>query len=119
MGLQTDHAGETGAVMIYRGILAVTRDQTLRAFAHHHFETERRYLASIEEIVPSRWRSVLLPLWRLSGWLTGALPAFVGTRAVYATVGRGRCPDDPADTGIPAALARVAGRMPDGRDRPP
>jgi hypothetical protein len=73
MGLQTDHAGETGAVMIYRGILAVTRDQTLRAFAHHHFETERR----------------------------------------------GRCPDDPTDTGIPAALARVAGRMPDGRVRPP
>jgi demethoxyubiquinone hydroxylase (CLK1/Coq7/Cat5 family) len=84
--LRTDHAGETGAVMIYRGILAVTRDQTLRAFAHHHLETERRHLASIEEIVPSRWRSVLLPLWRLSGWLTGALPAFVGPRAVYATV---------------------------------
>ena len=27
--MQTDHAGETGAVMIYRGILTVTRDQTL------------------------------------------------------------------------------------------
>lgn len=84
--LRTDHAGETGAVMIYRGILAVTRDQVLRDFAHHHLEAESRHLASIEEIVPMRWRSVLLPLWRLSGWLIGALPACVGPRAVYATV---------------------------------
>jgi ubiquinone biosynthesis monooxygenase Coq7 len=84
--LRTDHAGETGAVMIYRGVLAVTRDPALRAFAEHHLATEQRHLAWMEEIVPARWRSRLLPLWRISGWLTGALPACFGPRAVYATI---------------------------------
>lgn len=84
--LRTDHAGETGAVMIYRGILAVTRDPELRAFAQHHLETEQRHLAWVEQFTPVRWRSRLLPLWRLSGWLTGALPACFGPRAVYATI---------------------------------
>ncbi len=84
--LRSDHAGETGAVMIYRGILAVARDPALREFALHHLETERRHLALVEEIVPDRWRSRLLPLWRLSGWLTGVLPTCFGPRAVYATI---------------------------------
>jgi len=84
--LRTDHAGETGAVMIYRGVLAVTRNPALREFAQHHLETERRHLVLVEEWVPSRLRSWLLPLWRVSGWLTGALPACFGPRAVYATI---------------------------------
>ncbi|NBQ87713.1 MAG: demethoxyubiquinone hydroxylase family protein [Betaproteobacteria bacterium] len=84
--LRTDHAGETGAVMIYRGVLAVARDPALRAFALHHLETERRHLVLIEQVVPAGGRSRLLPLWRISGWLTGALPACFGPRAVYATI---------------------------------
>lgn len=84
--LRTDHAGETGAVMIYRGILAVSRDPALREFAQHHLETEERHRSLVEERVPSRLRSWLLPLWRFSGWLTGALPACFGPRAVYATI---------------------------------
>ena len=84
--LRTDHAGETGAVMIYKGVLAVSRNPALREFAHHHLDTERRHLLLVEERIPSRWRSRLLPLWRLSGWLTGALPACFGRRAVYATI---------------------------------
>lgn len=84
--LRTDHAGETGAVMIYRGVLAVTRDPELRAFARHHLETEQRHLGLVEAVVPPRSRSALLPLWRLSGWLTGALPACFGPSAVYGTI---------------------------------
>ncbi len=84
--LRTDHAGETGAVMIYRGILAVSRDPSVRAFAQHHLETEQRHLAQVEQVVPPRWRSRLLPIWRVSGWLTGALPACFGPRAVFATI---------------------------------
>jgi ubiquinone biosynthesis monooxygenase Coq7 len=73
--LRTDHAGEAGAVMIYRGVLAVARDATLREFARHHLDTEARHLALIEAVVPGAGRSRLLPLWRVAGWLTGALPA--------------------------------------------
>ena len=83
--LRTDHAGESGAVMIYRGILAATRDAGVRHFAQAHLATESRHLADIEPL-PSRRQRSRLPLWRAAGWLTGALPALVGPRAVYATV---------------------------------
>lgn len=84
--LRTDHAGESGAVMIYRGILALARDPGVRQFAQHHLATESRHLAQIEALLTRRQRSVLLPLWRLAGWMTGALPALFGPRAVYATI---------------------------------
>ena len=72
--LRSDQAGEIGAVWIYRGVLAVSRDPALRGFAQRHLATEQRHLGR------------LLPLWRLAGWLTGALPALFGPRAVYATI---------------------------------
>ena len=84
--LRTDHAGETGAVMIYRGILATTRDSAVRHFASEHLATEAGHLAAIEPLLSRRQRSRLLPLWRIAGWLTGAMPALVGPRAVYATI---------------------------------
>jgi 3-demethoxyubiquinol 3-hydroxylase len=84
--LRTDHAGETGAVMVYRGILATTRDAAVRRFASRHLPTEADHLAAIERLLAPRHHSRLLPLWRAAGWLTGALPAWVGPRAVYATI---------------------------------
>ncbi len=84
--LRTDHAGETGAVMIYRGILAASRDPDVRRFAQAHGATEAEHLAAIEQWLPPAQRSRLLPLWRIAGWLTGWLPALFGPRAVYATI---------------------------------
>ncbi|MEO6747886.1 MAG: demethoxyubiquinone hydroxylase family protein, partial [Caldimonas sp.] len=84
--LRTDQAGESGAVMIYRGILAVTRDARVRHVAQAHLATEAGHLARIEPLLAPQHRSRLLPLWRLAGWLTGALPALVGPRAVFATI---------------------------------
>ena len=84
--LRTDHAGESGAVMIYRGVLAATRDDGVRRFATRHLATEEGHLAEIEPLLMPRQRSRLLPLWRIAGWLTGALPALAGPRATYATI---------------------------------
>ena len=84
--LRTDHAGETGAVCIYRGVLAISRDPALRDFARRHLATEQHHLDVVEAWLPPGQRSRLLPLWRVSGWLTGALPALFGPRAVYATI---------------------------------
>ena len=84
--LRTDHAGETGAVMIYRGILATSRDDGVRRFASRHLGTEEGHLAQIEPLLAPRQRSRLLPIWRIAGWLTGALPALAGPRATYATI---------------------------------
>lgn len=84
--LRSDHAGETGAVMIYRGILAVSRDPGVRAFSERHKATEQGHLDLLEALLPPAQRSRLLPLWRVAGWLTGAIPALFGPRAVYATI---------------------------------
>jgi ubiquinone biosynthesis monooxygenase Coq7 len=84
--IRSDHAGETGAVMIYLGVLAGSRDPAVRAFAAEHLATEREHLAIVEAILPPGERSLLLPLWRIAGWLTGFLPAVVNPRAVFATI---------------------------------
>lgn len=87
--LRSDHAGETGAVYIYRGLATVARwrgDAQLLAFAQRHGDTEAEHLRLIEGWLPPARRSRLLGPWRLAGWLTGALPALAGPRAVYATI---------------------------------
>ncbi|WP_333671981.1 demethoxyubiquinone hydroxylase family protein [Elioraea tepidiphila] len=84
--LRSDHAGETGAVMIYRGILAISRDPAVRDFTERHKATEQGHLDLLDALLPPADRSRLLPLWRVAGWLTGALPALFGPRAVFATI---------------------------------
>ena len=84
--LRTDHAGEVGAVFIYQGVLQFARDPVLRAFANHHLVTEQKHLLLIAGWLPKAEYSRLLPLWRLAGFLTGALPALFGSKAVYATI---------------------------------
>lgn len=87
--LRSDHAGETGAVSIYRGIVAVARwrgDEELVVFATEHGKTESEHLRLIEQWLPQARRSRLLGPWRIAGWLTGALPALLGRRSVYATI---------------------------------
>ena len=84
--LRTDHAGEVGAVCIYQGVLQFARDPVLRAFAEHHLTTEQKHLLLIADWLPPAQHSRLLPLWRVAGFLTGALPALFGPKAVYATI---------------------------------
>lgn len=84
--LRSDHAGETGAVCIYQGVLRFARDPALRDFALRHRATEQEHLGHIEVWLPPTERSRLLPVWRLADWFTGALPALLGPRAVYVTI---------------------------------
>ena len=87
--LRSDHAGETGAVYIYKGIIAVAtlrKDQELISFAKHHGATEAEHLRLIESVLEVKHQSCLLGPWRIAGWLTGAIPALFGKKAVYATI---------------------------------
>ena len=84
--LRSDHAGETGAVWIYRGILSVSFNRSVREFAERHLVSERRHLREIEVLLPPAHRSRLLPIWRVAGFITGALPALAGSRTVFHTV---------------------------------
>jgi len=84
--LRSDHAGEAGAVQIYRGILAVSRDETVRAFAREHMETERRHLAFFEAWLTPGARSHALPVWKTAGWVLGATAALFGRETVFRTI---------------------------------
>ncbi|WP_166265603.1 demethoxyubiquinone hydroxylase family protein [Marinobacter caseinilyticus] len=84
--LRCSHAGETGAVWIYRGILATRPAGTLRAFATEHLKTEQQHLHLFESLRGCYRTSLLLPLWRMAGFLTGFIPALAGKQAVFATI---------------------------------
>lgn len=84
--LRSDHAGEAGAVQIYRGMLAVSRDSSLRRFASAHLRTELHHLRFFEEWLPKRHHSRLLTVWKAAGWLLGAGSALFGRRAAFRTV---------------------------------
>ena len=84
--MRSNQAGETGAVWIYRGILAATRDASVREFALAHLITERKHLLAINALLPLLRRSKLLIGWRIAGFLTGLIPALFGRKAVFATI---------------------------------
>lgn len=84
--LRSDHAGETGAVWIYRGVLAANPKHELRQFCLRHLATEERHLEKMNMLLAPNFRSALLPLWRVAGFLTGFLPGCLNDRAVYLTV---------------------------------
>ena len=77
--LRSDHAGEMGAVYIYPGILAVSNDKAILYFARDHLETEREHLAFLDDWLERKNTSLITPLWRLSGWLLGALASLGGS----------------------------------------
>lgn len=84
--LRSNHAGETGAVYIYRGMLHNTRDGELIKFARAHLGTEFAHLELLDRWLPSSCRSLMLPLWQLSGWMLGALAARMGREFAFVTI---------------------------------
>ena len=84
--LRSDHAGETGAVWIYRGVIAARPELILRQFCLRHLETEKRHLEKMNMLLEPKSRSALLPLWRAAGFLTGFF--------VWLSWSTSRLPDD-------------------------
>ncbi len=88
--LRVDHAGELGAVHIYRGQRAVFA----AAGAHQAFATqlavmeahEARHLSRLDAIITERRvrPTLLAPLWRAAGFALGAGTALMGARAAHA-----------------------------------
>jgi ubiquinone biosynthesis monooxygenase Coq7 len=84
--LRSDHAGEAGAVQIYRGMLAVARSTEVRELAQAHLDSELRHLEFFEDWLPQEHHSRLLWMWRACGWLLGAVAALGGAGMVGRTI---------------------------------
>jgi ubiquinone biosynthesis monooxygenase Coq7 len=87
--LRASHAGETGAVWIYRGILLVNRfkrDADIGTFAKHHLATEKDHLLQFESLIHRFRGSALLFIWIFAGFMMGALSMLLGRNWVYYTI---------------------------------
>jgi ubiquinone biosynthesis monooxygenase Coq7 len=84
--LRSDHAGETGAVYIYKGILAISKDSQIRSFAYEHLSKEQEHLTFFDSWLPTKHHSALLILWRFSGFTLGACSALLGKKVLFSTI---------------------------------
>lgn len=88
--LRVDHAGELGAVAIYRGqraVLGEARGQARIAGQLAEMETqEAEHLARFDKLIAERRvrPTALAPVWRLAGFALGAGTALLGEKAVHA-----------------------------------
>jgi demethoxyubiquinone hydroxylase (CLK1/Coq7/Cat5 family) len=84
--IRSDQAGETGAVWIYRAMQLFNRSPELRPLLEEHREQEARHLQAMNRLLPWRYRSRLLPFWRVAGFITGMMGALGGRRWTLATI---------------------------------
>lgn len=83
---RSDHAGEVGAVYIYKGILFGSNEITIRQFAKHHLNTETQHLLFFEKWLPKNTHSKLIPFWKVAGFILGYIPAKLGGNWVFVTI---------------------------------
>lgn len=88
--LRVDHAGELGAVHIYRGQRAVLgnapgHERTSGQLAEMEAQ-EAEHLARFDRLLTQHQvrPTVLSPLWRLAGFALGAATALIGDKAAHA-----------------------------------
>lgn len=88
--LRVDHAGELGAVAIYRGQRAVLNRAAGRdriAWQLQEMEAqEAQHLAAFDALLTERRvrPTLMAPVWRTAGFAVGAITALIGERAVHA-----------------------------------
>lgn len=84
--IRVDHAGEFGAVQIYKGQLAVLGRTASGDLIRHMAEQEQRHLARFDALVADRGvrPTLLSPLWSVAGFALGAATALMGQKAAMA-----------------------------------
>jgi len=84
--LRVNHAGEYGAVRIYKGQLAVLGDKGAGPVIRHMLEQEKEHLETFDELVADRRvrPTAMLPFWHLAGFALGAGTALLGEKAAMA-----------------------------------
>jgi ubiquinone biosynthesis monooxygenase Coq7 len=76
--LRVNHAGEYGAVRIYKGQLSSSSNMTI----NHMLEQEKLHLAYFESQIQSHKSrpTIFLPLWHVGGYLMGQISSIIGPK---------------------------------------
>ena len=84
--IRVDHAGEYGAVRIYRGQLAVLGRGAKGDVLRHMLAQEEQHAKTFASLIADRRvrPTALLPLWHLAGYALGAVSAAIGERGAMA-----------------------------------
>lgn len=88
--LRVDHAGEYGAVAIYRGQLAVFQRQhgreKITSQLQHMAEQEQEHLDAFDKLLAAgKVRpTAMSPIWNAAGFALGAATALLGEKAAHA-----------------------------------
>lgn len=88
--LRVDHAGELGAVHIYRGQRAVfgasKGHEAIEGQLGHMEDQEAVHLKAFDRLLNARRvrPTVMTPLWRIAGFALGASTALMGEKAAHA-----------------------------------
>lgn len=88
--LRVDHAGEVGAVAIYRGQRAVfdapARRERIAGLLAGMEASELEHLKAFDRLITERGvrPTALAPVWRLAGFALGAGTALLGEKAAHA-----------------------------------
>ena len=84
--IRVDHAGEYGAVQIYRGQLSVLGRGAKGAVLRHMLAQEEEHAKTFAGLIADRRvrPTALLPLWHVAGYALGAVSAAIGERGAMA-----------------------------------
>lgn len=84
--IRVDHAGEYGAVQIYRGQLAVLGHTASGRTIQHMEEQEQAHLKKFDELITEHGvrPTILSPVWHVAGFALGAVTALMGEKAAMA-----------------------------------
>ncbi len=84
--VRVDHAGEYGAVRIYKGQLSVLGNGRHGDTLRHMLAQEEEHLRRFSGLIADRRvrPTAMLPLWHLAGYALGAATARLGERAAMA-----------------------------------
>lgn len=85
--LRVDHAGECGAIRIYRSQIIVARVLHPRCVSdlQRMLEHELRHFRMFDALLKARGvrPCYALPLWMVGGWILGTSTALLGTKAIW------------------------------------
>ena len=84
--MRSNHAGETGAVWIYKGAKCAFWSQKIILMAKEHEKCEIKHLIVMESLVRDSNKSKLLILWKIMGFILGLFPSLLGYKSFCVTI---------------------------------